>query len=543
MRSMSKKNLATRNLFARSLTDADNAALVTRLGIIGGTAVLAGGVGYAISVTGDLLTALFLLGLITFASIFVPLVLSDWRRGLLFLVMWMMVEDSLRKYTGSLVGIYFAKDVILLVTYFSYFWAKSQTKTPLLKGFPRTTLFSILLLVALGLVMALLRTGFGDLIVLIIGLRMWFIYVPLFLIGFDLARSTDHLRKLLLLIGLFGGIVAVFGLLQAMFGNQLLNPTQFTYEAKLFLEKVGPSGFFVNRPTSIFIDPGRFGKFIMLYACLIPGIATFFHESDDDRGRIHMWWLTCLLLIGLAGLLSGARIVIVVMPVATILFFIIYRLGRTANESRYPIVTTRFMVIVFVLIAVSAAIFYWLRPTQFYGLLDFYSTTGPYIATHQELHVNDIAYSAQAQGLTGNGIGSGSQGTSYFNEGQPLDFAVETGYATLIIEFGLAGMALWLIMVVGLIAVSLRAALALRATHLFGLAIGTVMSQALFFLFLFYLGAAVYQDYLVSFHVWLFSGLIIGLANQFNGVQDNAADSPIRLLRKGRLFVGDSGRV
>lgn len=538
MKKMSARSGAFDAMLARSVTGIDSTSLATRLWVVGGTAILAGSVGYIISITGDMMTALLLFSLIVFALVFSPLILSDWRRGLLFFVMWMMVEDSLRKYTGNIVGIYFAKDAILLTTYFSFFQAKSKSKVPLFKDLPRTTFVGVLFLIVLGLIMALLRSGPGSWIVPVIGLRMWFIYVPLVLLGFDLARSPDHFRKLFLLVGVFGGIVAFFGLLQAFFGNQWLNPTQFAYEAKLFLEKAGPSGFILNRPTSIFIDPGRFGKFIILYACLIPGVATYFLESENDRQRIHVWWLICILLISLAGLLSGARLVIVVLPIAIALFFIIYRLGRTANKSRPPVVTTRFIAVAIVLIAIAAAILYWLRPSQFHGFLDFYSTTVPYMGTHQELHVNDIAHSVKTYGLIGSGIGSGSQGIGYFNEGQPFDYEVETGYATLIIEFGLAGIVLWLIMAISLTTTTIRAALALRATRLFGLAIGVVMSQALFLLFLFYLGSAIYQDYLVSSHVWLFSGLVIGLANHHTA-QGDVVNKPIYPSNSGRELIGN----
>ncbi len=46
---------------------------------------------------------------------------KDWRTGLSIFLCWLVVEDTLRKYFGNNLMIFFAKDIILGITYLSMF--------------------------------------------------------------------------------------------------------------------------------------------------------------------------------------------------------------------------------------------------------------------------------------------------------------------------------------------------------------------------------------------------------------------------------------
>jgi hypothetical protein len=48
-------------------------------------------------------------------------ILNDWRRGVYLLLAWILFEDLFRKYLGNNMGIYFGKDLLALVLYFSFF--------------------------------------------------------------------------------------------------------------------------------------------------------------------------------------------------------------------------------------------------------------------------------------------------------------------------------------------------------------------------------------------------------------------------------------
>jgi len=51
---------------------------------------------------------------------FVVAMLNDWRNGLYFFLAWLLFEDFARKFLGNNMVIYFAKDFLAAVVYFSF---------------------------------------------------------------------------------------------------------------------------------------------------------------------------------------------------------------------------------------------------------------------------------------------------------------------------------------------------------------------------------------------------------------------------------------
>src|SRR5580704_16824709 len=48
-------------------------------------------------------------------------ILRDWRLGFYSLLIWLLLEDLVRKYLGNNMAIYFAKDVLAGLTYIAFF--------------------------------------------------------------------------------------------------------------------------------------------------------------------------------------------------------------------------------------------------------------------------------------------------------------------------------------------------------------------------------------------------------------------------------------
>jgi len=56
-------------------------------------------------------------------------VLSNWRNGLYFFLIWLLFEDFARKYLGNNMAIYFAKDVLAAAVYLSFFLAYRERRS------------------------------------------------------------------------------------------------------------------------------------------------------------------------------------------------------------------------------------------------------------------------------------------------------------------------------------------------------------------------------------------------------------------------------
>src|SRR6266436_4111427 len=64
---------------------------------------------------------------IAFAVICVAgMIISNWRSGVYLFLIWLLVEDMVRKYMGNNMGIYFAKDVMVGITYLAFLKTSRQ---------------------------------------------------------------------------------------------------------------------------------------------------------------------------------------------------------------------------------------------------------------------------------------------------------------------------------------------------------------------------------------------------------------------------------
>src|ERR1700676_108174 len=58
---------------------------------------------------------------IILASIVLIQTLKNWRRGVLFFLVWMLFEDLVRKNLGNNMAVYFGKDVLAAACYLSFY--------------------------------------------------------------------------------------------------------------------------------------------------------------------------------------------------------------------------------------------------------------------------------------------------------------------------------------------------------------------------------------------------------------------------------------
>src|SRR5579862_8723663 len=65
-------------------------------------------------------------GCVLFA--FVIRILANWRQGLYIFFGWLFFEDFFRKYLGNNMAIYFAKDVLVLLVFLSFYLDRRQRK-------------------------------------------------------------------------------------------------------------------------------------------------------------------------------------------------------------------------------------------------------------------------------------------------------------------------------------------------------------------------------------------------------------------------------
>jgi hypothetical protein len=116
--------------------------------------------------------------------------------------------------------------------------------------------------------------------------------------------------------------------------------------------------------------------------------------------------------------------------------------------------------------------------------------------------------------ILGNGTGTNSLGMQYvsrFLGEPPPDYAVESGYGGLDVEFGILGLILWVVWVGVLLWQGWKVVRTLRATVYFPIAFAIWWYAVEGLVLLMYFGMQAYQDYVNNAYLWLFVGVLYRL--------------------------------
>ena len=98
----------------------------------------------------------------------------------------------------------------------------------------------------------------------ILGMKVYFLYVPLIYVGYALIQSEDDLRHFFAFTCTLILIVAALGLAQSIVGPKFLNPQTLQEDIRELSTtyRAAPiSGLVAYRPTSVFVSGGRFQDF------------------------------------------------------------------------------------------------------------------------------------------------------------------------------------------------------------------------------------------------------------------------------------------
>jgi hypothetical protein len=106
---------------------------------------------------------------------FATKILNNWRRGLYIFFGWLFVEDFARKYLGNNLAIFFAKDVLVVLVYLSFYAEGRNRKEKTTFRPPFLIPLLIFLWLAAGQVFNFASTSvfFGFL-----GLKLYFFMFP-----------------------------------------------------------------------------------------------------------------------------------------------------------------------------------------------------------------------------------------------------------------------------------------------------------------------------------------------------------------------------
>jgi len=467
--------------------------------------------------------ALIWLGLGLAMLVTVVATLHDWRSAFYIFLLWLLFEDLARKYLGNNMVIYFGKDVLAGVAYFSFFWVLSRSRE---RSFRPPFSLPLFLFVCLGIIQVA-NPSSPSMLYGLLGLKLYFYYIPLMFLGHALVRSTKDLERFLTANLAVAGVVALVGIIQVTVKSDFLNPKTLAPELQLLghLVRVAPgSGAQVLRPVSVFVSDGRFAAYLYLMFVLGLGIAGAQWLGSKRARRLG---LIALGLIATGILLSGSRGSLMNSLGSSMVLVAVFlwgASGRHSQRSSVVLATQRILasvgaVLLVVLLFVPEAV--GARWSFYYETL---APSSPWSEAVYRSRDYPIAQFLKAfshpEWPFGYGIGTASLGGQYITSrlGAPASgVGVESGYGNLIVEMGILGLVLWLGWTIALLVSGWRVIRRLKGTLFFpvGFAIWWFAFMLLFPYT--YGGLQGYQNFILNAYFWLLVGVMFRLPSLLQG--------------------------
>src|SRR5579863_9662218 len=161
--------------------------------------------------------------------VFAVRILKNWRQGLYIFFGWLFLEDFVRKYLGNNMIIYFAKDFLVVLIYISYYSERRSQKQKVVFRPP----FLVPLLMFFWFAAAqVFNPGSTSVFYGLLGLKLYFLYVPLMYLGYALIDTEADLRKFFMFNALLIFAVSALGIVQSIIGPGFLNPATMQEDIK-----------------------------------------------------------------------------------------------------------------------------------------------------------------------------------------------------------------------------------------------------------------------------------------------------------------------
>jgi hypothetical protein len=464
----------------------------------------------------DLATLAFIVIIIIVIAGIIAIV-DNWRRGVYFLAVWILFEDLIRKYLGNNMVIYFAKDALALIVYFSFFRSHLDKEA---RKFRIPFRIALLMFIWFGL-LQVFNPASTSIFYGILGMKVDFLYVPLIFVGYALLRNEEDLRRIFSSACILILIVAGLGLVQSIIGHTFLNPPTLQQDIRELstLYRISPiSGAVAYRPTSVFVSSGRFIDFLIVAWLISLGYASYL-LLRCKKGRT-LAFIT-VGLVAAASIMSASRGVFMweagigLVVTAGFIWGAPWRQGEALRVLR---AIQRSILLVGIAIILLLTIF----PEEIGSRLAIYSETLMPNSSASELVTRTRTYPLQQLSDAfdhprwpyGYGIGTCTLGTQYVTRimhATPMRVAVESGFGNLIVELGVVGLILWIVLGFSISYSAWRVVKELRGTPWFPLAFVIFLFGLLLFFPMAYTSSATYQDFVINAYFWVLLGIFYRL--------------------------------
>lgn len=443
-------------------------------------------------------------------------ILNNWRKGLYFFLSWLLFEDFARKFLGNNMAIFFAKDLLVLILYIAFLAAFRRKEV---QGFRPPFLVPLLIFIWFG-VIQMFNPGSTSVWYGLMGLKMYFYYVPLLFLGYALINSETQLRDFFRLNVLLSLIIISLGIAQSILGPSFLNPAHLAEELRPLstLYRGSQEGGLAYRPTSVFVGAGRYGNFTIVAWLLVLGFSGYL-LLRLKRGRLLTFVAIAVTATG--GFLTTSRGVFMWAMINVLATSVAFIWGAPWKQGE-ALRVFRGIQRALLAIGLGIVLLFTAFPDALSSRLAIYEDTLLPSSPTSELTYRSWDYPVRNflgafsydRWPYGYGIGTSGLGSQYVTrifKVKPPGAGVESGFGALIVEMGIGGLVLWLVMSLAITISAWRIVKKLKGSPLFPLGF-VIFWYALFLLFpATFGGIMAYEDYLLNAYFWLLLGILFRL--------------------------------
>ena len=487
--------------------------------------------------------AFFGLSLLVIA--FVVYRLHDWRTGVLVFLAWLLFEDLVRKYLGNSMTVYFIKDALVGIAYLSFYLAKRRRQVETFKAS-----FFVPLGIFFGFgIIQIFNPLSPNILYGLVGLKLYFYYVPLMFLGYAMLKSPKDLERLLVFSMVLGIMIAGLGIAQSVLGVSFLTPVESTtsniYNLTHLTRYAPITHQAVFSPSSVFVSAGRFSFYLILLWILAMGMQGYLLLARRPGAKYGFLGIG---VVTVAVMVTGTRTPFVFVlgsgcvMASAFLWGAPWRWGQGHRMVKALRQAALFGGIGLILMV---EIF----PNVIGGDWAFFSETLSFSGPGSELVHRSWGYPMRQFEAAfesprwpyGNGIGVASLGIQYISQflGEPPpNVGVENGYGVLVVEFGIVGLALWFIWVSALLLSGWRVVRRLRQTVYFPIGFAIWWYAVVMLVLLMHLGMQSYQNFVNNAYLWLLVGVLFRLPKLAQLPQPVTLSKRERAMSRWQLAVG-----
>jgi hypothetical protein len=354
----------------------------------------------------------------------------------------------------------------------------------------------------------------------ILGMKLYFYYIPLAYLGYAMMEGPADLNRFLLVNVIAGCVIAALGIAQSILGISFLTPDDLAPELVELtrLNRYSPvTHQLAAATTSVFVSAGRLAVYLVLLWILTLGTMGYLLLSRQ-KGAIF-----CMLAIALSTLgaiNTATRTPVVFIGASALIMASAFVWGVPWGFGR----GTRMLKTIrraFIVSAVALLLMTTYFPEVIGAHWAFVSETLSVGGEGSELQGRAVDYPMEnllkafehPRWLIGYGTGMNSLGLQYvsrlLNEPIPT-IGVESGLGMLVVEMGIMGIVLWIVWVGALLYTGWQVVTRLRDTVYFPLGFAIWWYAVVLLVLLPYLTAS-YQNFVMCAYLWILVGILFRL--------------------------------